>query len=97
MVLGGGFAWFAFIDAPITDGAMRVFAASVVAGLVSMVAALISSESGKDRVVRRARRLALWLFVAATALMLMAATATLNLKGTGDDESETRTALITPA
>jgi hypothetical protein len=97
MVLGAGFAWFAFIDAPITDAAMRVFAASVLAGLVSMVAALISSESGKEQVVRRARRVALWLFVVATTLMLLTATVTLNLKGSGDDESETRTGLVTPA
>ena len=96
-VLGAGFAWFAYIDAPITDGAMRVFAASVLAGLVSMVAALVSSESGKDRVVRRAHRIALWLYVVATALMLMAATVTLNLKGSGNDESETQTVLVTPA
>ena len=90
-VLGAGFAWFAYIDAPITDAAMRVFAASVLAGLVSIVAALISGESGKDRVVRRSRRVAVWLFMVATALMLLSATVTLNLKGTGDDETETRT------
>ncbi len=96
-VLGAGFAWFAYIDAPITDAAMRVFAASVLAGLVSIVAALISGESGKDRVVRRSRRVAVWLFMVATALMLLSATVTLNLKGTGDDETETRTGLVNPA
>jgi cytochrome bd-type quinol oxidase subunit 2 len=93
-VLGAGFAWFAYIDAPITDGAMRVFAASVLAALVSIIAALISIESRRDRVIARARRVALWLFVVATALMLMAATVTLNLKGSGTDESETQTAVI---
>ena len=96
-VLGAGFAWFAYIDAPITDGAMRVFAASVLAGLVSLVAALIGCESGKLRVVRRSHRVALWLFVVATALMLLAATVTLNLKGTGPDDSVTETALVIPA
>ena len=96
-VLGAGFAWFAYIDAPITDGAMRLIAASVLAGLVSLVAALISSESGRNRVVRRSQRIALWLFAVATALMLVAATVTLNLKGTGSDESETRAALVIPA
>ena len=96
-VLGAGFAWFAYVDAPITDGAIRVFAAAVLAGLVSMIAALISSESSRERVARRSRRIALWLFVVATALMLTAATVTLNLKGTGSDESETQTAVVIPA
>jgi len=96
-VLGAGFAWFAYIDAPITDGAMRVFAASVLAGLVSLVAALIGCESSKLRVVRRSHRVALWLFVVATGLMLLAATVTLNLKGAGPDDSVTQTALVIPA
>ena len=96
-VLGATFAWFAYVDAPITDGAIRVFAAAVLAGLVSMIAALISSESGRESVARRSRRVALWLFVVATALMLTAATVTLNLKGTGSDESETQTAVVIPA
>jgi hypothetical protein len=55
-VLGAGFAWFAYIDAPITDGAMRIFAASVLAGLVSIIAALISSESHRGRVISRSHR-----------------------------------------
>jgi hypothetical protein len=93
-VLGAGFAWFAYIDAPITDGAMRVFAASVLAGLGSIIAGLISSESRRERVIARTRRVALWLFAVATALMLMAATVTLNLKGSGSDESATQTSVI---
>jgi len=96
-VLGAGFAWFAYIDAPITDGAMRVFSASVLAALASLIAGLIGSESGSNRVVRRSHRIALWLFAVATAFMLVAATVTLNLKGTGSDESETQTALVIPA
>src|SRR5579862_8195516 len=96
-VLGAGFAWFAYIDAPITDGAMRVFSASVLAGLASLVAGLVGSESRSNRVVRRSHRICLWLFAVATAFMLVAATVTLNLKGTGSDESETQTALVIPA
>jgi predicted MFS family arabinose efflux permease len=96
-VLGAGFAWFAYIDAPITDGAMRVFAASVLAGLASLTAALIGSDSVNYRAVRRAHRVALWLFVVATALMLLAATVTLNLKGSGGDDAVTQTALVIPA
>jgi hypothetical protein len=94
IVLGAGFAWFAYVDAPITDGAMRVIAASVLAGLFSLVAALIGSDSGNYRVVRRSQRIALWLFAVATALMLLAATVTLNLKGSGGDEAVTQTALV---
>ena len=96
-VLGAGFAWFAYIDAPITDEAMRLLAAAVLAGLLSVVAALISGESRTERFARRARRAALWLFVVTTALMLTAATVTLNLKGTGTDESDTQTAVVMPA
>lgn len=97
VVFGGGFAWFAYIDAPITDGALRVFAGAVLAGLVSMVAALISGESRTEKAARRSRRVALWLFAVATALMLTAATVTLNLKGTGSDEADTQTAVVMPA
>ena len=96
-VLGAGFAWFAYIDAPITDAAMRVFAAAVLAGLVSVVAALISGECRSELVARRSRRLALWLFAVTTALLLTAATVTLNLKGTGTEESDTQTAVVMPA
>jgi len=96
-VLGAGFAWFAYIDAPITDGAMRLFALSVLAGLGSLVAALLGIESKTEKTARRLQRLALWLFIAATALMLTAGTVTLNLKGTGDNESDTQTELIRPA
>src|ERR1700694_6060615 len=31
-VLGAGFAWFAYIDAPITDGAMRLIAGAALDG-----------------------------------------------------------------
>jgi drug/metabolite transporter (DMT)-like permease len=96
-VLGAGFAWFAYIDAPITDGAMRLFALAVLAGLGTLIAALLAIESKTEKRARRLQRLALWLFVASTALMLTAATVTLNLKGTGSDESYTQTSLITPA
>jgi hypothetical protein len=96
-VLGAGFAWFAYIDAPITDGAMRLFAAAVLAGLLSMIAALICGESKTERVGRRWWRVALWSFAVTTVLVLTAATVTLNLKGTGTDESDTQTGMIRPA
>ncbi len=96
-VLGAGFAWFAYVDAPITDGAMRLVAAAVLAGLVSIVAALICAESKNERISRRCWRVALWAFALTTLLMLTAATVTLNLKGTGTEESDTQTAVVMPA
>ena len=96
-LLGAGFAWFAYIDAPITDGAMRLFAIAVLVALLSMIAALRSGEAASAATGARARRVALWLFVAATALMLTAATVTLNLRGTGSEDSDTNTAVVLPA
>src|SRR5258708_36125364 len=40
-MLGAGFAWFGYIDAPITDGAMLLFAAAVAAGFLSVCAEII--------------------------------------------------------
>jgi cell division protein FtsW (lipid II flippase) len=96
-VLGAGFAWFAYIDAPITDGAMRLVAAAVLAGLLCMVATLCCGESTTERAARRWWRIGLWSFAVTSLLMLAAATVTLNLKGTGADETDTQTAVIMPA
>ena len=93
-VLGAGFAWFAYIDAPITDGAMRLFALAAVAGLLALIGALISAETKSAKSARRLQRAALYLFIATTALMVTAATVTLNLKGTGTEESDTQTAVV---
>jgi len=90
-VLGASFAWFAYIDAPITDGAMRLFAAAVLAAFLSVVAGLRSGEVRAEASGARARGAALWLFIVATALMLTAATLTLNLRGTDSDDSDTQT------
>ena len=90
-LLAAGFAWFAYIDAPITDGAMRLFAAAVLAAFLSVVAALRSVEARAEASGARSRRTAQWLFVAAAALLLTAATLTLNLRGTGGDDSDTQT------
>ena len=93
-VLGAGFAWFAYIDAPITDGAMRLFALAAAAGLLALIAALISAETKSAKSARRLQRAALYLFIATTALMVTAATVTLNLKGTGTEDSDTQTAVV---
>lgn len=94
--LGAGFAWFAYIDAPITDGAMWLFAAAAVAGFLSLVAALVSGEAFSPPYGARTRRAALLLFAVTMALLLTAATVTLNLKGTGTDDSDTQTAAVIP-
>ena len=90
-LLGASFAWFAYIDAPITDGAMRLFAAAVLAAFLSVVAALRSAEARAEASGARSRRVASWLFVAAAALMLTAATLTLNLRGTDSEDADTQT------
>ena len=95
--LGAGFAWFAYIDAPITDGAMWLFAAAVVTGLLSLIAGLVSSEAHAPPFGARTRRVALLLFAVSMALLLSAATVTLNLKGTGADDSDTQTGVFIPA
>ena len=95
--LGAGFAWFAYIDAPITDGAMWLFTAAVTTGLLSLIAALASSEAHAPPFGARTRRAAVLLFAVSMALLLTAATVTLNLKGTGADDSDTQTDAIVPA
>ncbi len=96
-VIGAGFAWFAYIDAPISDGAMRLIAAAVLSGLLCVLASLICAESQADRVVRRWRLVGVWSFALMTVLMLTAATVTLNLKGSGNDESDIQTAVVNRA
>jgi hypothetical protein len=96
-VLGAGFAWFAYIDAPITDGAMWLFAAAVTVGFLSLVTALVGSEAHSAASGARTRRAAQLLFGVALGLLLAAATVTLNLKGTGGDEADTQTAGVLPA
>jgi hypothetical protein len=96
-LLGASFAWFAYVDAPITDGAMRLFALAVLSALLSLLAALRSGEAATAVAGARSRRVALWLFAIATALMLTAATLTLNLRGSGDEDSDTPTRVSLPA
>jgi hypothetical protein len=94
--LAGGFAWFAYIDAPITDGAMWLFAAAVIAGFLSLVTALVVCEVRSALAGTRTRRAAQVLFGVAMGLLLAAATVTLNLKGTGTEDADAQTAEIIP-
>jgi hypothetical protein len=82
--LGAGFAWFAWIDAPITDMAMGLFACAALAGFLAISIASLAAPGA-----RRAQQLALLLNLVSLLLLLGSATLTLNLKGTGDDEATT--------
>jgi hypothetical protein len=95
-VLGAGFAWFAYIDAAITDGAMLVFAAAVATSLLSVTAVVLGGTAQSALLAQRIRRAALLLFLVALALMLTAASATLNMKGSGTDAEDTQTAALMP-
>jgi len=95
--IGAGFAWFAYIDAPITDAAMWLFAAAVLVLLLSLITALAGGEAGTPARRARARRVAVLLFIAGLAMLLATATATLNLKGTGGDDDDTPTAAASHA
>ncbi len=96
-VIGGGFAYFSYIDAPITDAAMWLFGAAVAISLLSLIFALIGGEAGAPAYGARSRRIALLLFVAGLALLLMTATLTMNLKGTATDDDDTQTAGVSRA
>jgi hypothetical protein len=97
-MLGGGFAWFAYVDAPITDAAMLLFAGAVIAAFLAVCAAVAAGEAGGEGAPgarwTRASRL---LFLLALGLMLAAATVTLNLRGTDSGEDGTDTAAVIPA
>jgi uncharacterized membrane protein len=95
--LGAGFAWFAYIDAPITDGAMWLFAVAVMAGFLSLVTALVGCEARSAATGARTRRAAQLLFGVALGLLLLAGVVTLNLKGTGGADEGTQTAQVIPA
>ena len=95
--LAGGFAWFAYIDAPITDGAMWLFSAAVIAAFLSLITALVGCELRSAATGARTRRAAQLLFSVAMGLLLAAGTVTLNLKGTGSDDADTQTAEVIPA
>jgi len=97
------FAWFALIDAPISDLAMGIFAAGAGLGVGAVITALLSLESAVSgaaqgelpapRAARaqRLRRLALILLCLGLVVLTIAATLTLNVKGSGTDDEETAT------
>lgn len=106
---GGVLAWFAYVDAPITDGAMVLVALGVLFVVLAAAASLWARElllgpAGGDGPVTLARatllrRIALCLLLVALLALAVATLATLNLRGSGDAQAEdTRTTtLATPA
>lgn len=96
--LGGGLAWFAYIDAPISDRVMLWVAFAAAAATVAVLAALgvlaltlaaaPAEATGAQRRSRRLLRLALAALAVLVVLLAMASVATLNLRGAGN-ESET--------
>lgn len=102
---GGVLAWFAYIDAPITDGAMVLVALGVLSAVLAAAAALWARElllgpaAGEGPVpLARAtllRRIALCLMLLALLVLATATLATLNLRGSGDAQAEdTRTTAL---
>lgn len=89
-------AWFGWIDAPITDGAMVLVAVGLLFAVLAAGAALLSLEAGlagdaagaaSGGASARWRRLALALLLAALLVLAVAAVVTLNLRGSGADDA----------
>ena len=97
-VAGGVLAWFAYIDAPITDGAMALVALGMLGAVLAVAAALWARElvlappagDGSVPLARSTllRRIALGLLLASLLLFAAATLATLNLRGSGDAAGE---------
>jgi hypothetical protein len=95
-------AWFGWVDAPITDGAMLLVAVGLLcavlaaaAGLLSLEASLGASVSSTDGLApqrpaaaARWRRLGLGLLLAGLLVLVVAAVLTLNLRGMGADADD---------
>jgi hypothetical protein len=81
-------AWFGWIDAPITDGAMVLVAVGLLFAVLAAGAALLALEAGvAGGAPARWRRLALALLLAALVVLAVAAVVTLNLRGSGADDT----------
>ena len=95
---GGALGWFAYVDAPITDGAMGLVVLGVLCAVLAVASALWARElllapvngDGAVPLARAAllRRIALGLLLAALVLLAGATLLTLNLRGSGDDDAQ---------
>ncbi len=104
-VAGGVLAWFAYVDAPITDGAMLLVVIGVLGAVLAAAAAfwareLLLGPGSGDGVAPLARatllrRIALCLLLLSLLVLAAATLATLNLRGSGDaDAEDTRTTAL---
>ena len=105
-VVGAALAWFAYIDAPISDAVMLWVALGVALGVVAALAGLAAlavsfgtaATAGPpgetlQRRLARLRRIALLALAVALLVLGAAALATLNLRGTGTDSGEQDTSV----
>jgi K+-transporting ATPase A subunit len=97
LLMAVALAWFGWVDASITDGAMLLVAVGLLfaalaagAALVSLEAGLALDAAGRGDVAADARwrRLGLAFLVAALLVLVVAAVLTLNLRGGGVDDSD---------
>jgi hypothetical protein len=86
---GGALAWFAWVEAPITDGVMVLVSAGLLLEVLAAAAALLALEFGVGGSARSAlaRRAALGLVLAGFLVLMVAAALTLNLRGTADEDA----------
>ncbi|MDE2306599.1 MAG: hypothetical protein KGL34_13645 [Gammaproteobacteria bacterium] len=87
-------AWFAYIDAPISDAVMLTVAVAIGAGVVATLTALVAYSAALDRggpageapgSCRRLRRVALLALATMVLLAAVAMVATLNVRGDDSD------------
>ena len=100
-LLAVAFAWFAYVDAPLVEAALLLFAAGAASAAVTIMAALYSIEAtlrespvnpmAPTRRGARSRRLALLCLALALLLLLGSATLTLGLQGQAGDQQDDTT------
>jgi hypothetical protein len=101
-LLALAFTWFAYVDAPLVEAAMLLFAAGTASAAVAIMAALYSIEATLQqspanptapppRRGAHSRRLALLCLALALLLLLGSATLTLGLQGQGGDQQDDTT------
>ena len=94
-LLAVAFVWFAYVDAPLAQFALLLFAAGTTSAALAIIAALYSIEatlgSAPERRGARSRRLALLCLALALVLLLGSATLTLALQGQGGDQQDDTT------
>ena len=101
-LLAAAFGWYAYVDAPLTNLALLLFAGATVCAVATVIAALLAIElslpaPAADAAARvaaalarsmRLRRSALLFLAIAAVLMLTSATLTLSLQGQAGDQQD---------